>query len=493
MIEFAGIIAFSLLLLFVDCGARSLNALPSKQNKRSRKPLQTSRPYNIAHRGSSGEFPEETTAAYLRAIEEGADFLETDILATKDGVLICHHDVNLDETSDIASHKEFAGRKRTYEVHGVNITGFFVVDFTWEELQTLRAIQRFAFRDQQYNGKLPIITFEEFIAIALAAPRVIGIYPEIKNPVFVNKHVKWPNGKKFEDVFVDTLKKYGYNSSYLSEDWLKQPCFIQSFAPTSLVHISNQTDLPKIFLIDHVTVLTEDTNQTYAEITSDVYLDYIKKYIVGIGPSKDMIVPVVNNYLQLPTSLVDRAHAHDLQVHPYTYRNENQFLRFDFHQDPYAEYDYWINKIGVDGLLTDFTGSLYRFQEWTSPLNPRDADDNPKEQFTMFAGLLAFSLLLLFVGCDCRSVVKLLSKEIKGPRHPLQTSCPYNIAHRGFSGEFSKETAAAYLRAIQAGADFIETDILATKDGVLICHHDVNPDDTSDIALHEEFADRKRT
>ncbi|GMH21913.1 hypothetical protein Nepgr_023756 [Nepenthes gracilis] len=367
-----GIVPFTLLLLIVGCGARPFYPLPSKILKGHRQPLQTFRPYNIAHRGSNGELPEETAPAYTRAVTEGADFIETDILASKDGVLISFHDVILDETTNIADHKEFSNRKRTYNVQGVNTTGFFVVDFTWTELQTLRTKQRYPFRDQQYNGKFPIITFEEYIAIALDAPRIVGIYPEIKNPVFINQHVKWPNGKRFEDVFVSTLKKYGYKGSYLSKDWLKQPCFIQSFAPTSLVYASNLTDLPKIFLIDDVTVPTQDTNQSFWEITSDEYFDYIKQYVVGIGPWKDNIVPVVNNYLQLPTDLVARAHAHDLQVHPYTYRNENQFLHFQFHQDPYNEYEYWINKIGVDGLFTDFTGSLHQYQEWTSPLSSND-------------------------------------------------------------------------------------------------------------------------
>ncbi|XP_021761483.1 glycerophosphodiester phosphodiesterase GDPD6-like isoform X2 [Chenopodium quinoa] len=305
-----------------------------------------------------------------RSIKEGADFIETDILSSKDGVLICHHDVILDATTDIVEHQEFADRKRTYEVQGRNVTGFFIVDFTWKELQTLRAKQRFSFRDQQYNGKFPIITFEEYISIALNASRVVGIYPEIKDPIFINKHVKWPNGKKFEDVFVDTLKNYGYSGSYLSKDWLKQPCFIQSFAPSSLVCLSNKTDLPKIFLIGDTAWRTEDTNQTYLEVTSDAYFDYIKKYAVGIGPGKDTVVPAVNNHLQPPSDLVARAHAHDLQVHPYTFRNEYQYIHFDFHQDPYIEFDFWINKMGKDGLFTDFTGSLHDFQEWTSPLSP---------------------------------------------------------------------------------------------------------------------------
>ncbi|XP_042498252.1 glycerophosphodiester phosphodiesterase GDPD6 isoform X2 [Macadamia integrifolia] len=364
------------LLLIGGCLGRPFYPLPSKMVDGDRQQLQTSRPYNIAHRGSNGEIPEETAAAYSRAIEEGADFIETDILASKDGVLICFHDVTLDDTTDVANHTEFANRKRTYNVQGVNTTGFFTVDFTLKELKSLRVKQRYPFRDQQYNGKFSIITFEEYISIALDAKRVVGIYPEIKNPVLINQHVKWADGKRFEDKFVETLKKYGYKGSYMSKDWFKQPAFIQSFAPTSLIYASNLTDLPKIFLIDDVTIPTQDTNQSYWEITSDKYFQFIKKYVVGIGPWKDTIVPVTNNYLMTPTDLVARAHAHGLQVHPYTYRNENIFLHFNFHQDPYVEYDYWLNEIGVDGLFTDFTGSLHNFQEWTSPLSKNETTES---------------------------------------------------------------------------------------------------------------------
>lgn len=111
--------------------------------------------------------------------------------------------------------------------------------------------------------------------------------------------------------------------------------------------------------------------------------------MVGIGPWKDTVVPVVNNYLQMPTDLVARAHARDLQVHPYTYRNENQFLHFDFRQDEYAEYDYWINTIGVDGLFTDFTGSLHKFQEWSTPLSSKDDNDEASKLLSKIASLIA--------------------------------------------------------------------------------------------------------
>ncbi|XP_031491055.1 glycerophosphodiester phosphodiesterase GDPD6 [Nymphaea colorata] len=361
-----GLLAIIVLTLVNACVGRPFYPLPSKQDVENRQPIQTFRPYNIAHRGSNGELPEETAAAYMRAIEEGADFIETDILATKDGALICFHDVYLDDVTNVIHHKEFADRKRTYEVQGSNTTGFFTVDFTLEEIKTLRVNQRYKFRDQSYNGKFPIITFEEYIAIALDAPRIVGIYPEIKNPVFINEHVKWAGGKRFEDKFIETLQKYGYKGEYMSKDWLSQPIFIQSFAPTSLIYVSNLTDSPKIFLIDDVNVPTQDTNQSYSEITSDAYFNYIKQYVVGIGPWKDTVVPPMENHLTTATDLVAKAHAHDLQVHPYTYRNEFMFLHFNFRQDPYVEYDYWINKIGIDGLFTDFTGSLHNFQDWTS-------------------------------------------------------------------------------------------------------------------------------
>lgn len=363
-----GFIPIAVLLLIGDCAGRPVHV----------KPLQTVSPYNIAHRGSSGEFPEETVAAYKKAIEEGADFIETDILASKDGVLICFHDLILDNTTNVANHKQFANRKRSYEVQGVNITGWFVVDFTLEELKLLRVKQRFGFRDQQYNGKFSLITFQEFISLALDANRVIGIYPEIKNPVFINQHVKWSDGKKFEDKILETLQKYGYKGSYRSKEWLRQPVFIQSFAPTSLTYISNLTELPKVLLIADPTTRTEDTNQTFFEITSDGYFNFIKNYVVGIGPWKETIVPSIDNHLSKATDLVSKAHAHGLQVHPYTFRNENMFLNFNFNQDPYKEYDFWINKVKVDGLFTDFAGSLHNFQEWTSNLSDRRESDASK-------------------------------------------------------------------------------------------------------------------
>lgn len=110
--------------------------------------------------------------------------------------------------------------------------------------------------------------------------------------------------------------------------------------------------------------------QSYYQITTGKYFEYLRSFgVVGIGPWKDTIaVPNANNYATAPNHLVKRAHEHGLAVHPYTFRNENEFLHFNFHQDPYQEYAYWIHAVGIDGLFTDFTRSLALYQNWTSPL-----------------------------------------------------------------------------------------------------------------------------
>ncbi|KAH8939278.1 hypothetical protein BDL97_15G029600 [Sphagnum fallax] len=369
----SGCIIIALLVLFLTTPAPVAARHHERVLKHSsgKKPLQTERPYNIAHRGANGELPEETHAAYERAVVEGTDFLETDIISTKDGKLICFHDLILDATTDIANHTEFKDRVRTYEVQGANVTGFFTVDFTLAEILTLGAVQRWPFRDQSYNGKYKVITFEEYIEIALSTTdRIVGIYPEIKNPVFINQHVKWPGGKTHENIFVETLQKYGYGGKYLSEAWKQKPLFIQSFAPTALAKAATLIDSPLIFLIDDFSVPTQDTNLTFYQITTNQYFDYLVSFgVVGIGPWKDNIaIPNAENYAAPPTHLIRRAHDHGLQVHPYTFRNENQFLHFNYHQDPYQEYIYWLADLKVDGLFTDFCGSLKLYQDWAMPL-----------------------------------------------------------------------------------------------------------------------------
>jgi glycerophosphoryl diester phosphodiesterase len=343
--------------------------------------LQTQRPYNVAHRGANNIYPEETEPAYLKAIELGADFIETDILATQDGVLVCCHDIELSIITDVANRTEFASKRKNYADivggdTGSNVTGWFIVDFTYDELATLRVKQRFPnTRDKSFDGQLPIITFERYIQIAQNASRTVGIYPEIKSPVFINQHVQFPNGQSFEQTFVALLQKYGYQGKYKSADWLRKPVLIQSFATTALQKAAQSTDLPLVFLYDSPSVRTQDTNQTYEELASDASLDMLVQMgVVGIGPFKGNIMPInasTNFYVGAPNDLVTRAHNKGLEVHPYTFRADSNYLAADLHGDFLNELLFFDKVVGVDGYFTDFTEAAYKYLEWTHPIYTR--------------------------------------------------------------------------------------------------------------------------
>ncbi|EFJ09234.1 hypothetical protein SELMODRAFT_130410 [Selaginella moellendorffii] len=343
--------------------ANSFHILEGRLIKPPAKPrFKSHGPYNVAHRGANGEFPESSIAAFKRAIENGADFIETDIGSTRDGVLICMHDTTLDAVTDVAQHPEFAHKKAMYVDEGVNVTGFFAVDFTLQEIKTLRLRQRYDFRDQSYNGLFEIPTFEEYIAVALEADRVVGIDPEIKSPFFINKHVKWPGGELFEDRFVKTLLKYGYNDPYNSQKWLKQPVFIQTFAPTSILHIANKTKSPKIFALGPADALAQDTKLPYSHYYTDEFLDFIANYVTALSTKKFLIVPMDSSHKNLPaTDFVERAHVRDLLVQTATFSNEAQFMARDFAADPEQEFDYFIRKVHADIILADHPATLSHY------------------------------------------------------------------------------------------------------------------------------------
>ena len=146
------------------------------------------RPLVIGHRGASGYLPEHTLAAYQLAILRGADFIEPDLVSSKDGVLIARHEINIKDTTDVANHPEFASRFKTKTIDGTPESGWFADDFTLAEMKTLRAKQRLGFRPQQFNGLYQVPTFDEVIALAQwwseRLDRVIGVYPETKHPTY---------------------------------------------------------------------------------------------------------------------------------------------------------------------------------------------------------------------------------------------------------------------------------------------------------------------
>lgn len=329
-------------------------------------------PIVIGHRGASGYRPEHTLAAYQLAIEMGADYIEPDVVSTKDGVLIARHENEISETTDVANRAEFANRKTTKTIDGVPVTGWFTEDFTLAEIKTLRAKERVPFRDQSYNGQFEIPTLQEVIDLAkrksVETGRTIGIYPETKHPTYFKSI-----GLSLEEPLVNVLKTNGYNSP-------DDAVFIQSFEVSNLQFLKTLTNLPLVQLFNASSAKPYDfvasgDSRTYGDLLTSTGLAGIAQYAKGIGPSKRLIIPadsVDNNGdgkpddlngdgvisdadkpLKQPTSLINDAHAAGLLVHAYTFRSDEFFLAPDYNGNPEAEYEQFF-KLGLDGVFSDF-------------------------------------------------------------------------------------------------------------------------------------------
>ena len=315
--------------------------------------LDTDRPLVIAHRGLAGVYPEHTTLAYQRAIDMGTDVIECDVCLTKDLKLVCLHESWLSLTTDVADHPEFADRQRNDLVGGVPVLNdWFSVDFTLDELRTLRVRQRRGGRDPTFDWQYGIVSVGEYIEIAQNASRKIGVYPETKDPGWVNNlDIVIESGKRFEDFLLEELGRYGYSEA-------TDPAFIQSFSGESVQYMSTQTKLPLVRLLIPVGQTSDDDLLAWSE------------YCYGIGAHRQMVVnhhTVMNgakNWIIEVTDLVERAHAVGLRVHPYTFHNEDENLAWDYMQDPSHEYLKYYS-IGVDGYFTDFAHTLKQFLDAT--------------------------------------------------------------------------------------------------------------------------------
>jgi glycerophosphoryl diester phosphodiesterase len=342
------------------------------------------RPIVIGHRGASGERPEHTLAAYDLAITRGADFIEPDVVATRDGVLVARHEPEISGTTDVADRPEFAGRRTTRMVDGAPATGWFTDDFTLAELRTLRARERLPFRDQSFNGQFQVPTLQEVIDLVRRRERetgrTIGIYPETKHPTYFQQR-----GVALEQRLVDLLDRNGYTGR-------DAPVIIQSFETANLRQLNTLTDVRLVQLTDALEIdvtgrvtynqpydfVVGGDTRTYGDLLSPSGLGEIATYADGIGPWKRSIVSVrgtdvdgdgaaddvngdgevndANLTTVAPTSLVADAHAAGLLVHTYTFRNEDQYLAADYNGDPNAEYQQFF-RLGVDGVFSDFPGT----------------------------------------------------------------------------------------------------------------------------------------
>lgn len=315
-------------------------------------------PLVLAHRGASGYRPEHTIESYKLAIEMGADFIEPDLVMTKDKVLMARHENEISGTTDVAT--KFPDRKATKTVDGESITGWFIEDFTVKEIKTLRAKERLEFRDQSFNGKFEVPTFAEVLKLVKSESktrkRVIGVYPELKHPSYFAS-VKLP----LEKALVKDLKAYGLNKK-------NSLVYIQSFELGVLTKLKKLTPLPLVFLIDDPNkvpydYVLEGKKTTYLELLKPESLKELSKTIQGIGPYKRYIVPVNDKQEKLPaTTLVADAHAAGLLVHAYTFRSDERYLLKEYKNDPQAEYLEFY-KLGVDGVFSDFTDHAVRAKE----------------------------------------------------------------------------------------------------------------------------------
>ena len=280
----------------------------------------------VGHRGASGYRPEHTLASYELAARMGADYIEPDLVTTKDHVLVTRHEPEIGGTTDVAAHPEFAARKKTKVLDGTPLTGWFTEDFTLKELKTLRAKERIpAVRQHNtvFDGRYQIPTLQEVIdltkRLSRELDRPIGIYPETKHPTYFQQQ-----GLALEPELVKTLNRNGLNRP-------DAKVFVQSFEVANLKALDQQLRVPLVQLTSSAGApydfVASGDKRTYADIVSANGLRDVAQYADGVGPSKDQVIPVdATGKLGTPTALVRDAHRAGLVVHPYTFRVENSFL-----------------------------------------------------------------------------------------------------------------------------------------------------------------------
>jgi glycerophosphoryl diester phosphodiesterase len=347
-------------------------------------------PLVIGHRGSPGYLPDHTLQGYKLAIENGADYIEPDLVSTKDGVLIARHEPNLVATTDVSKHPEFADREKTVMIDGVPDRGWFAFDFTLKEIKTLRAVQPLPQdRTTRFDGKFKIPTFEQVLDLrdrmSKKVHRQIGVYPETKHPT-VHERLGLP----LEAKIVAALERHGLNHR-------NSPVFIQSFEQSNLQKLNTMTPVRLVQLVDAWDVNPDGSlvytapsdrpydwtvsndpvlkSRTFGYFATDAGLAEIRTYADVISPWKRYIVSSAAIKLNPdgsvadangdgkvdeadlkalpPTDLIQRAHEHGLQIHTWTFRNEPRRLLSDYRGIPIEEYLQFY-ELGIDGVFSDY-------------------------------------------------------------------------------------------------------------------------------------------
>ncbi|MGA4260656.1 glycerophosphodiester phosphodiesterase [Ralstonia nicotianae] len=286
----------------------------------------------IGHRGAPALRPEHTLASYQKAIDDGADIIEPDLVATQDGVLVARHENEISGTTNVADLPQFAGRRATKTIDGQSVSGWFTEDFTLAELKTLRARERIPDirpDNTAYNDQFDIPTLAEIIALArdqsALRGRNIGLYPETKHPTYFQSI-----GLPLEDRLIAALRQDDFTAS-------RTTVHIQSFEVANLKSIRNRIggSQPNWKLVQLLGTATQrpydftvaNDARTYADLMTDQGLRDIAAYANGVGPDKNSVIALdANGALTDPSDLIRNAHSAGLVVHPYTFRPENIFL-----------------------------------------------------------------------------------------------------------------------------------------------------------------------
>lgn len=350
------------------CGGNSTEPVDFQNPGLSWPPL----PTVTGHRGASALRPEHTLASYQKAIDDGADIVEPDLVATKDGVLVARHENEISGTTNVSTLPQFAARKTTKTIDGIPVTGWFTEDFTLAELKTIRAKERIPANrpaNTTYDGQFEIPTLQEVIDLvkqqAKEKNRVIGIYPETKHPTYFKSI-----GLPLEKRLVDALVANGYKGKNAA-------VFIQSFEVANLKELRGMTDMRLVQLVDNplnppvngvprnapYDFIAAGSSRTYADLVTPAGLKEIAQYADAVSPYKEVIIPRdAKNELGATTSFVTDAHAVGLKVHTWTLRPENPFLppsmrlgdpaSLTQRGDSIAEITAYL-KAGIDGFFTD--------------------------------------------------------------------------------------------------------------------------------------------
>lgn len=315
----------------------------------------TGTPLVIAHRGASAERPEHTLEAYQRAIDQGADYIEPDLVMTRDGILVARHENEISGTTDVARRSEFADRRTTKTIDGRNVTGWFTEDFTLAELRTLRARERLPeLRPESatHDGRYGVPTLAEIIELVGRQQRPVGLIPEIKHPGYFASI-----GLPMERVLAEQLAEAGYDDQ-------TDRAMIQSFEIAPLAALDILTDLRLVQLVGRTGAPADAPETSYAHMMTAEGLRAVATYADAIGPDKLLVLPREAHSLGQPTTLVKDAHNAGLLVIPYTFRPENPFLPDDMHIEggetvhglASREIEAYL-ALGIDGLFTDHVPS----------------------------------------------------------------------------------------------------------------------------------------